>query len=292
MSGSIGEKYGGNKGRQANKEFMTKALLWIAKFKFSSPEVIAVLFSIKSSTGTKKLQTLRKKGLIKEVKTISTKSSRVFILTREGKGFIQRDLCIDNLTIWTDSYKVTNRFKNTHDLAVQIFIAEQYSRGNIKFVMSEFDLKDLPPQKIKLRDGKEKVLTHFPDAIVTHWEKDENKESDYYGKWAVEFESMRKSSTRVEELVKFHYACCCEEGSQSLYWGVHYVFLKKADRDFYSKIIGRLAHRTFPQSIDSASGEDINLKARENFYSCFQLIVLPSAFTKMLYEIKYENWLF
>jgi DNA-binding MarR family transcriptional regulator len=261
---NFGSKYGGSKSRQRSKEFETKVLLWLSKFKFTNHYVIAELMTMKPTSARDKLKRLELKNLVRKVPCISTREGYVYILTQQAVNYLQDTHGHQVKSAWLDVTKVRDKTTAVHDLAVQFFCAKQSADNQTSKITSEFELAEMPiVQSRKL--GK---LKHRPDAIIKHSEN-----AGFNGSWAIEYESMRKSSARLHEIFTYHYLHSnLDDENQRHYWGVHYFFSRYSDLKKYEKELNKVAFSMFPERLthqEGGSEYDENKKARERFLECF-----------------------
>ena len=283
----LGKMYGGMQGRKAAMLFEYKTLTWIAKFKFTNYQVISRLFSISPSTARDKLKRLEKRGLIRKVPCMSVRDSWVYIMSQAGVNILREHWNGVAPNAWLDVTKIRDRTKATHDLCVQYFCAAQHSSGDTKSVKSEFEIGETPCLKVRLPAGNKKNLRHKPDAIITHWQNSDNMDSKYLGDWAVEFESVRKSVSRLEEIFSYHYRHCMSEERHRLYWGVHYIFSRMSDAVFYEKQLRILSKRLFPIKWNHQEGKDEydeNEDVRQKFLECFTFHMKHKEFQDAFYH--------
>lgn len=269
----MGRKYGGVQGRKAALIFESKTLAWLAKFKFTNNHVIASLFKISPATARDKLKKLEKKGFVRKVPCLSVRDNWVYILSHAGVHRLREQWNIQAHSPWLDVTKIRDRTKATHDLCVQFFCAIQHSSGSTKFIKSEFEIGNMPIHRIKLTGGTKKNQRHRPDAVIEHWSSEDERSTEYIGCWAVEYESVRKSVARLEEIFGYHYQHCMSNEKDRVYWGVHYIFSRMSDVSFYTKQLELYANRIFPvrwTHVEGSSEYDQNKDAREKFLECFK----------------------
>ena len=189
----LGKKYGGSQGRQMALKFEFETLLWISKFKFTNNQVIARLFNISPGTARDKLRRLATRGVIRKVPCLSVRDNYVYLLTKLGVTQLREHWGIPAKNPWLDVTKVRDRTRASHDLCVQWFCADQRRCGNTKRITSELELGENLDIPITL-NGIKKRVKHRPDAIIQHWSSDDAHDTDFYGNWAVEYESVRKGA--------------------------------------------------------------------------------------------------
>jgi len=279
----LGKKYGGSQGRQMALKFEFETLLWLSKFKFTNNQVIAKLFDISPGTARDKLRRLATRGVIRKVPCLSVRDNYVYLLTQLGVTQLKELWGVTAKSPWLDVTKIRDRTRASHDLCVQWFCAEQRRQGNTKRITSEFEQGESLELAINL-NGNKKHVRHRPDAIIQHWSADDEKESQFYGSWAVEYESVRKGADRMEEIFSYHYKHCNDDRSK--YWGVHYLFSRRADLEFYQKILNKVAKRKFPVRYTHQEGGeeyDENQKSRESFLGCFKFHHVHQELVKAFY---------
>ncbi|WNC67548.1 hypothetical protein RI845_13600 [Thalassotalea nanhaiensis] len=263
---NFGTKYGGTASRKASLLFEQKVLIWLSKFKFTNNIIIADLCDMKPTSARDKLRKLANKNLIRKVQCMSVRDNFVYILTQSGVNKLFDNYNIKSPSPWLDVTKVRDKTQATHDLCVQYFCAIQSAINATYSIKSEFELGDLP--KIKGRIGNSNVeLKHKPDAIIKHAEG-----SDFSGNWAVEYESVRKSSDRLTEIFTYHYLHSNLDDRERKYWAVHYFFSRFSDLKYYKKILNKVAINRYPvcfTHVDGGEEYDENQEQRDNFLNCF-----------------------
>lgn len=176
-SKELGKKFGGSKGKAIGKIREQFILGWIARWRYSTPDILAIALNITSKSSKDKFSKMRTKQLIRKIPTF-TKGNCVYILTHHGESEF-RQLSNRAIPRRLDASKLKTNSMINHDAAVQCIIAQKWSDNSISQFSTQFD--------IKKNDVNNKLPT-LPDALII------NKDGT---RTAIEFEATQKSERRL-----------------------------------------------------------------------------------------------
>jgi len=176
-SQELGSKFGGTKGKEIGKVRQQFILGWIARWRYSTPDILAIALNISVKSAKDKFSKMLKNQLIRKVPTF-TKNNCVYILTRHGETEFR---LLSNRAIPTrlDASKLKTNSMINHDSGVQCIIAHKWAARAITQFLTQFDIK---------QNDKMNRLPTLPDALVI---------SKNGTRSAIEFEATQKSERRI-----------------------------------------------------------------------------------------------
>lgn len=172
----LGKKYGGGTGTATGRHREQFILAWLARWRYSHYEVMALALGCEPKPIRDKLTKMQHRKLVVKQPTIFSKQGYVYTLTAHGERAF-RDISVRKIPTRLDASKIKTNSSIPHDLGVQVIIAEQWYRGNVKEFFTQFELND---SKLNIR--------YSPDAFYI------NKDNK---RIAVEFEATPKSEYRL-----------------------------------------------------------------------------------------------
>jgi len=174
---ALGQEFGGKEGMAIGKIREQFIIAWLARWRYSSYEVMALALGAKPKSIRDKLTKMQNKKIVVKQPTVFSPSGYVYTLTAVGERMF-RDISNRKIPKRLDASKLKTNSLIPHDLGVQVVIAENWRTGNVKSFMTQFELK------LKYRDK----LPILPDAFYI------NKND---GRCAVEFEATMKTERRM-----------------------------------------------------------------------------------------------
>lgn len=177
----LGKQWGGEKGARIGKEREQAIIAWLARWRYSTAEVLALVLSKDTVTTTKatsdKLAKMIRQQLVRKVDCIFTNKGYVYQLTQLGIEYYSR-LSSRKLPPRLDASKIRSNSQAPHDLGVQLYVAHKYRKGDVSSFMTTTEVKRAYPSST--------VAT--PDALIV---------SGNGTRTAIEFEPNQKSEKRM-----------------------------------------------------------------------------------------------
>lgn len=278
-SQELGTKFGGTRGKKIGTFREQFILGWIARWRYSTPDVLAIALNISVKSAKDKLSKMLKRQLIRKIPTF-TKNNCVYILTHHGESEFR---LLSNKAIPTrlDASKLKTNSMINHDAAVQCIIAQKWATRSITQFLTQFDIK---------QGDINNNLPTLPDALVVskngirtaiEFEATQKSERRILGK----FFDLRKDQRNVQDgVIDMHHQAMQRwmKNNNTAWEYVEYTTLTNGFADTYQKHINTYYNRRFKDQ----KNDDGKL-IKEGWVSSF--IINPTSISDIIKEVIYEH---
>jgi len=188
VSKKLGDQYGGRKGQELGLFREQTVIAWLARFRYSTYHVLALVMDIPSKAAAEKLYKMEKAGLIQKVTTLHARNHYVYRLTPQGLDSFKQ--LSERVTPAIPTPRdLSSNTRIPHDLSVQAVIAQLRSNGNLEGFLTTFEIY----HENKKHEYKPAIK---PDAILVYCGYRQALELERCGKSDVrllgKYDDMRK----------------------------------------------------------------------------------------------------
>lgn len=176
-SQQLGGLYGGSKGQKIGRVREQFIIAWLARWRYSTPDVLAVALGLKYKAISDKLSRMEKHQVIRKVPVFIGKRGYVYILTPHGEETFS-SLSNRAVPARMDASKLRTNTMMLHDLGVQIIVAHKWRTKQIREFYTQFDIKNTMTDHHLI----------MPDALIISHEGTRT---------AIEFETTVKAKKRI-----------------------------------------------------------------------------------------------
>jgi DNA-binding HxlR family transcriptional regulator len=194
-SQKIGEKYGGRIGQDIGKQREQTILAWLARWRYSTYNVLAVVMNINNKAAAEKLYKLEKKHLVQKVTTLHARNHYVYRLTPLGLSSFKQlsERKIPNIPTPSD---LSGNTRIPHDLSVQIAVAYLRRKDELIGFLTTFEfIQENKKNNYKAAIKPDAILIYNGYRCALELERRGKSDTRLLGK----FDDMRKDFSRKEQ---------------------------------------------------------------------------------------------